>query len=97
LNEGADVSALGGVPYVSVTPLCGIAKKRRVTHLGRGLPMPLSRVLSKERLNNTTLLLNAQRTVEVVKADRTSVMFISTVLYANILYTDALLIGNSVL
>ncbi len=59
--------------------------------------MPLSRVLSKERLNNTTLLLNAQRTVEVVKADRTSVMFISTVLYANILYTDALLIGNSVL
>jgi hypothetical protein len=38
LNKGANVGALGGFPYVSVTSLCGIAKEKRVTHLGRSLP-----------------------------------------------------------
>ncbi len=28
MNKGADVGTLGGFPCVSVTPLCGIAKKK---------------------------------------------------------------------
>jgi hypothetical protein len=47
LNEGADVGVLGGFPYVSVTLFCRIAKKKKVIHLGGGLPMPLSWVPGK--------------------------------------------------
>ncbi len=43
MNEGAVVGALGGFPCVSVTPLCGITNKKRVT---QGSP---SMILSLEK------------------------------------------------
>jgi len=47
LNEGADVRAQGGFPYISVAPLCGGAKEWKIPHLVGSLLVPFLWVLGK--------------------------------------------------